>query len=61
MILGALMLSGCAFIPIQDRTLANDKGGSVTCKQVGAGAFSYWIGKARYNNCIKSAQSQGYQ
>lgn len=57
----ALLLAGCALVPIQDRTLTKDTGGTITCKQVGVGAFSFWIGKARYNRCVSAAQAQGFK
>ena len=55
------LLSGCALIPVQDRTLRNADGGSITCKQVGAGFASYWIGKSRFEKCVANAQAQGYK
>lgn len=52
---------GCATIPVQERTLVNGKGGSVTCKQVGSGVVSYGVGKKIYDDCIAQAHAQGYQ
>jgi hypothetical protein len=43
--LGAL-LEGCAAIPVQETTLKNANGGSVTCK-VGRGIVSYGVGTHR--------------
>lgn len=60
-ILGALLLTGCAAIPVQESVLHNADGGSVTCKQVGRGVASYWIGKSIYEDCLTKARSRGYQ
>lgn len=55
----SLLLSGCAFIPIQKTTVAGPDGGSTVCTQRGAGAVSYWYGKYRYDKCLESAQEMG--
>jgi hypothetical protein len=55
-----LLLCGCAAIPVQERTLVNASGGSVTCKEVGRGVASYWVGKSIYEDCVAKAQAQGY-
>jgi hypothetical protein len=55
-----LLLAGCAAIPVQERTLVNAHGGSVTCKQVGRGIVSYSVGKSVYDDCVSKAQSEGY-
>jgi hypothetical protein len=60
MLLGALLLSGCAAIPVQERTLRNANGGTITCKQVGRGVVSYSVGKSVYEKCVAQAQAQGY-
>jgi uncharacterized lipoprotein YmbA len=60
MILVALSLGGCAAIPVQETTLRNANGGTVTCKQVGRGVISYGVGKALYDDCITKAHAQGY-
>jgi len=57
----ALVLGGCALVPVQDQTLKNANGGEITCKQVGAGLFSSSIGKSRFDNCVTSAHANGYQ
>lgn len=54
------MLSGCAAIPVQQTTLVNTNGGSVTCKQVGRGIVSYGVGKSIYEDCVTKARAQGY-
>ncbi len=55
------LISGCAAIPVQQTTLINANGGSVTCKQVGRGIVSYGVGKSIYEDCIAKAKAQGYQ
>jgi hypothetical protein len=55
-----VLLGGCAAIPVQQTTLVNGDGGSVTCKQVGRGIISYGVGKSIYNDCIAKARAQGY-
>jgi hypothetical protein len=55
------LIAGCAAIPVQQTTLANANGGSVTCKQVGRGLVSYGVGKSIYEDCIAKAKAQGYQ
>lgn len=54
-------VTGCALVPVQDMTLRNDQGGSITCKQVGAGLVSYEVGKARFEECVAKARAQGYK
>jgi hypothetical protein len=56
----SVAMAGCAAIPVQETTLINGKGGSVTCKQVGRGVASYWVGKSVYEDCITKAHSDGY-
>jgi hypothetical protein len=56
-----LVLAGCAAIPVQETTLRNANGGTVTCKQVGRGLVSYEVGKSTYEDCIAKAHAQGYQ
>lgn len=56
-----VLLAGCAAIPVQETTLKNANGGSVTCKQVGRGIVSYGVGKSIYQNCIDKAHADGYQ
>jgi hypothetical protein len=56
-----LLLFGCAAIPVQETTLRNANGGSVTCKQVGRGVVSYGVGKSIYEDCIAKAHAAGYQ
>jgi hypothetical protein len=57
----ALVLAGCALVPVQDQTLKNANGGEITCKQVGAGLISSSLGKSRFDNCVTSAHANGYQ
>lgn len=59
--LSLLILVGCAAIPVQETTLRNANGGTVTCKQVGRGIASYSIGKSLYNDCLTKAHADGYQ
>lgn len=59
-ILLAALLASCAAIPVQQTTLVNDKGGTVTCKQVGRGIVSYGVGKHLYEDCIAKAKADGY-
>lgn len=59
-ILAAALLSGCAFVPVQQRVLINTQGGSITCKQVGRGVISYGVGKSVFEDCVTKAQAQGY-
>ena len=61
MVLAVCGLAGCAAIPVQQTTLVNTNGGSVTCKQVGRGLVSYGVGKSIYEDCIAKAKAQGYQ
>lgn len=56
----AVLLAGCAAIPVQQTTLVNVNGGSVTCKEVGRGIISYGVGKSIYNDCIAKAHADGY-
>jgi hypothetical protein len=53
--------AGCAAIPVQETTLRNAHGGTVTCKQVGRGIVSYGVGKSIYENCLTRARADGYQ
>lgn len=55
------LIAGCAAIPVQQTTLVNASGGSVTCKQVGRGIVSYGVGKSIYEDCIAKAKAHGYQ
>jgi hypothetical protein len=56
----AVLLPECTAIPVQETTLRNADGGSVTCKQVGRGIVSYGVGKSIYQDCIAKARAQGY-
>lgn len=56
-----LALVGCAIIPVQETTLRNADGGTVTCKQVGRGLVSYGVGKSLYEDCIAKAHANGYK
>lgn len=53
--------TGCAAIPVQETTLRNASGGTVTCKQTGRGVVSYGVGKSIYEKCIEKAHADGYQ
>ena len=44
--LSLVILAACAAIPVQETTLRNANGGTVTCKQVGRGIVSYGVGKS---------------
>jgi hypothetical protein len=55
------LLTGCAAIPVQETTLRNANGGTVTCKQTGRGLVSYEVGKSIYEDCIAKAHADGYQ
>jgi hypothetical protein len=57
----AAMVAGCAAIPVQETTLRNVDGGTVTCKQTGRGIVSYGVGKSLYQDCIDKAHAQGYK
>jgi hypothetical protein len=57
----AAFIAGCAAIPVQETTLRNANGGSVTCKQTGRGVVSYGVGKSIYEKCIDKAHADGYQ
>jgi hypothetical protein len=57
----AAMLSGCAFVPVQEQTLKNANGGTITCKQVGTGLISSSVGKSRFDECVANAKANGYQ
>jgi hypothetical protein len=46
---------------VQEATLKNANGGTVTCKQVGRGVVSYGVGKSIYQDCIDKAHVDGYQ
>jgi hypothetical protein len=54
------LIAGCSAIPVQETTLVNENGGSVTCKQVGRGVVSYGVGKSIYEDCVAKAKAQGY-
>jgi hypothetical protein len=56
-----LVVTGCAAIPVQETTLRNAAGGTVTCKQVGRGIASYSVGKRIYEDCLAKARADGYQ
>jgi hypothetical protein len=60
-LIASALISGCATIPVQQTTLVNKSGGTVTCKQVGRGVVSYGVGKSIYEDCIAKAKEQGYQ
>jgi len=57
----AVVLSGCAFVPVQEQTLKNANGGVITCKQVGTGLMSSSVGKSRFDECVANAKANGYQ
>jgi hypothetical protein len=57
----ALVLGGCALVPVQDQTLKNANGGEKTCKQVGTGLLSASLGKSRFDDCVAKARADGYQ
>lgn len=57
----ALALTACAFIPVQERTLTNGAGGTITCKQVGRGIVSGPLGKSAFDSCVQDALSKGYK
>ena len=60
-VLGLIVaVAGCAVIPVQERTLTNGKGGTITCKQVGTGLISGPVGKSRFESCVEDAKSKGY-
>ncbi len=54
-------ITGCFAVPVQDTTLKNANGGTVTCKQTGTGFVSGPMGKQRYQECIDKAHADGYQ
>jgi hypothetical protein len=56
-----MAITGCAAIPVQESTLRNANGGTVTCRQVGRGIASYWAGKSIYADCLAKAKAHGYQ
>lgn len=60
LLIATLLVSGCALVPVQDTTLVKPDGARVTCKEVGAGVVSYWIGKSRYDDCVRHAKEAGY-
>jgi hypothetical protein len=55
----SMILSACAFIPIQHTTVSEPSGGSVTCTQRGAGIVSFWVGKYKYDTCMEDAKVMG--
>ncbi len=59
--LASFCMTGCFAIPVQETTLKNASGGSVTCKQTGEGLVSGPIGKQHYQDCIDKAHADGYQ
>ena len=56
-----LLLCGCAAIPVQERTLVNASGGTVTCNEVSRGVASFWVGRSVYDYCVARALAQGYR
>lgn len=56
-----IVLSGCAFVPVQEQILKNANGGVITCKQVGTGLMSSSVGKSRFDECVANAKNSGYQ
>jgi hypothetical protein len=59
--LASFFLAGCFAIPVQETTLKNANGGTVTCKQTGAGLVSGPLAKQRYQECVDKAHADGYQ
>ncbi len=57
----AIGLSGCALVPVQQQTLTNAEGRTLTCKQVGAGIISAHIGEQEFMDCLTKAQALGYK
>jgi len=57
----AIVLSGCAFVPVQEQTLKNASGGEIRCQQVGTGLISSSVGKSRFDECVANAKASGYQ
>lgn len=55
------VLAGCMTVPVQELTLKNDSGGSVVCKQVGAGLISSSVGKSNFDDCVAKAHADGYK
>jgi hypothetical protein len=61
LICALVLVSGCAAIPVQETTLRNANGGTVTRNQTGRGVVSYGVGKSIYEKCIDKAHADGYQ
>jgi hypothetical protein len=59
--LASFCMTGCFAIPVQETTLKNASGGTVTCKQTGAGLVSGPLAKQRYQECVDKAHTDGYQ
>lgn len=56
-----IALAGCAaFTTVQERTLTNGSGGSITCKQTGSGLITGPAAKARFDSCVQDATAQGF-
>ena len=55
----AIIFSGCAFVPVQQTSVPQPGGGSITCTQRGAGLVSYWVGQSRYEKCVEDAKGMG--
>jgi len=53
------LLFGCADIPIQETAVPEAGGGFTTCTQRGMGVVSYWVGKIKYDQCVKDAGGMG--
>lgn len=59
--MASFCMTGCFAVPVQETTLRNAGGSTVTCKQTGTGLASGPIGKHRYEDCIDKAHTDGYQ
>jgi hypothetical protein len=56
-----LLLCGCAATPVQERTLVDASGGTVTCNEISRGVASFWAGRSVYDYCVARALAQGYK
>jgi hypothetical protein len=60
-VLVSFCVTGCFAVAVQETTLRNASGTTVTCKQTGTGLVSGPMGKQHYQDCIDKAHTDGYQ
>lgn len=54
-----ILISGCGAVPVKETAVPQPAGGFATCTQRGMGVISYWVGKIKYDQCVKDADGMG--